>query len=359
MNFLKNIFRMAMVAFAAIAVTACEPNNGAGAGDDSKMKKNPSWSVSYAGPAEINGESFKHTAAVISTDENTYTVIVVRAEEFQTSKLEALGEALIKDMHDYLEYYNEVYGTEYQFADLLDKGSAMIGLADLLPDNYMVLAIGITPEGELSGLYATSKAFEVKEEQPSELYSEWLGNWVFKGDNDKSNNVTISKKVANREVYLSGLMGLPFNIVGEYSAERNDIIFSAQVVAEDYDFGKGKVGEIHLVGVDRDGKYYGLDNGNYGIAIAGVIDNGYRAIVRYGVNQPGYPKFVAMMLAPYINGKYYSLNGDIPAFNGIAELAPASSTTSATPMRFSLGKSLLPTVTPQLTLGEEIESVQF
>ena len=39
-------------------------------------------------------------------------------------------------------------------------------------------------------------------------------------------------------------MGLPFNILGEYSAERNDIIFSSQIVAENYDFGGGKVGEV-------------------------------------------------------------------------------------------------------------------
>ncbi len=351
---------MAMVAFAAIALSACEKGGGnSGAGDDSKMKKNPAWSVSYAGPAEIGGVSYKHTATVISSDENTYTVVTVYADEFQASKLEALGEDLIKDMHEYLEYYNEVYGTEYQFADLLDKGSAMIGLADLLPDNYMVLAIGITPEGELSGLYATSKAFEVKEEQPSELYSEWLGNWIFKGDNGISNNVTISQKTANREIYLSGLMGLPFDIVGEYSAERNDIIFSAQVVAENYEFSGGQVGDVHLVGVDRDGKYYGLDNGNYGIAIAGVTETGHREIVRYGVNQSGYPKFNAMFLTAYIGGTYYNLGENIPAFNGLAELAPASSTASAAPMRYSFSKGRLATKALHLTLGEKIESARF
>lgn len=113
-------------------------------------------------------------------------------------------------------------------------------------------------------------------------------------------------------------MGLPFNILGEYSAERNDIIFSSQIVAENYDFSGGKVGEVHLLGMDRDGIFYGLNNnGNYGIAIAGVIDTS-RGIVRYGVNTPGYPKFVAMMLAAYIDGKYYSLKGDVPAFNGFA-----------------------------------------
>jgi hypothetical protein len=229
---------------------------------------------------------------------------------------------------------------------------------DLLPDDYMVWAIGITSEGELSGLYATSKPFEVKEEQPSELYSEWLGNWVFKGDNGISNNVTISHKTANQEIYLSGLMGLPFDIVGEYSAERNDIIFSAQVVAENYEFSGGQVGDVHLVGVDRDGKYYGLDNGNYGIAIAGVTETGHREIVRYGV-LPGYPKFVAMMFAAYVDGGYLSLKGDIPAFNFLAELAPASSTASVAPMRFSFSKGRLATKALHLTLGEKIESARF
>ena len=360
MNFLKNIFRMAMVAFAAIAVTACSPDNGSSE-DDSNMKVNPSWSVAYAGASEIEGVSYKHTAAVISTDQNPYTVIVVRANEFNASKLEALGELLIRDMYAYLDNYNAMYGTEYVFGDMLDTGSTMVGLEDLFPNKYIIIALGITPEGELSGLYAASKPFEVKEEAPTSLYSEWLGEWVYTGDNNKSNNVTLSQKVANRELYMSGLMGLPFDIVGEYSSDRNDIIFSSQIAAEDYDFGGGKVGEIHLIGVDRDGLFYGLEeNGSYGIAIAGVMDGGYRAIVRYGVNQPGYPKFVAMMFAAYIDGKYYSLKGDIPAFNGFAGFEPATAKTkSAAPMNFSLGKSLLPTATPQLRIGKQIESVRF
>lgn len=344
MNFLKNILRMAVVAIAAIAVTACE-NGSDSAGEDSNMKKNPSWSIAYAGAAEINGENHKHTVAVISTDNNPYTVVTVYADEFQTSKLEAFGELLIQDMLDYLKEYNAAYDTSYVLADLLDSGTTMVSLGDPYPGEYISIAIGITPEGELSGLYAASKPFVIEEETPTALYSEWLGNWVFKGDNKQSNNITISRKIANRQIYLTGLMGLPFSIVGEYSVERNDIIFSAQVVAENYEFSGGQVGEIHLLGVDRDGKYYGLaENGNYAIAIAGVIDNGYRAIERYGVNQPGYPKFVAMFLTAYINGKYYELGADnpLPTFSGWSELAPAgTSTNSAAPKQLSLGRKVV------------------
>ena len=333
---------MAMVAIATIAVTACE-NGSDSAGEDSNMKKNPSWSIAYAGAAEINGENHKHTVAVISTDNNPYTVVTVYADEFQTSKLEAFGELLIQDMLDYLKEYNAAYDTSYVLADLLDSGTTMVSLGDPYPGEYISIAIGITPEGELSGLYAASKPFVIEEETPTALYSEWLGNWVFKGDNNQSNNITISRKIANRQIYLTGLMGLPFSIVGEYSVERNDIIFSAQVVAEKYEFSGGQVGDIHLVGVDRDGKYYGLDNGNYAIAIAGVYDNGFRSIVRYGVNAYGYPKFVAMFLIAYVDGEYLEIGMDnpLPTFSGWSELAPAdASTSSVAPKQLSVGKKV-------------------
>lgn len=344
MNFLKNILRMAMVAFAAIALSACERGgDNLGEGDDSNMKKNSAWSVSYAGAAEIGGESHKYTVAVISTDNNPYTVVTVYADEFQVSKLEALGELLIQDMLDYLEYYNALKGTSYVLADMLDSGTTMVSLGDPYPGKYISIAIGITPEGELSGLYAASKPFVIEEEVPTADYTEWLGDWVFNGDNKQSNNVTISRKIANRQVYLKGLMELPFSIVGEYSVERNDIIFSAQVVEKDYKFSDGRVGDIHLLGVDKDGNYYGLDNGNYEIAIAGVFDSGVRSIVPYSVRYPGYPEFVAMFLIAYVDEEYLEIGMDnpLPTFSGWSILAPAgTSISSATPKRLSLGRKV-------------------
>jgi hypothetical protein len=154
---------------------------------------------------------------------------------------------------------------------------------------------------------------------------------------------------------MYGLQNLPFAVVGEYSVERNDIIFAAQVVEQGYEFSDGSVADIHLLGLDEDGKYYGLDNGNYGIAIAGVLENNRRAIVRYGLNQPDYPKFVAMMVVAYMGGKYYSLGEDIAAFNGIAELAPASSTASVTPQRLHFSKGNLKPLDSTLCLGEKID----
>lgn len=166
---------------------------------------------------------------------------------------------------------------------------------------------------------------------PTALYSEWLGNWVLTGDNKVSNSIAISSGVVNETIELKGLMNLPFSIEGVYSTERNDIVFYAQIVEKEYSFSGGQVGSIHLLGLDKDGKFYGLENGEYGIAIAGVLDNGERAIVRFGVNVPDYPKFAAMMLVAKIGDKYYDLDNaaegstNIPAFNVMAMIEPATS----------------------------------
>ena len=243
--------------------------------------------------------------------------------------------------------------------DMLFRGNGVEAFDDLDPGSYIAIAMGITSKGEVSGLYAVSATFHIEEEAPTALYSSWLGDWTLIGDNGISNNVIIGRKVANRSINMYGLQNLPFSVVGEYSVERNDIIFSAQVVEQGYQFSDGSVADIHLLGVDEDGKYYGLDNGNYGIAIAGVLENNKRAIVRYGLNTPDYPKFVAMMVVAYMGGKYYSLGKDFAAFNGIAELAPAATTASVESMRLRYSKGKLIPMKQTLCLGEMIDVSQF
>lgn len=323
------------------------------------MLPNPAWSIAYTGAKTINDVEFKHTVTVNSTDNAPYTIAVVYASEYDSSKLRELGDALAGSMMEYLDAYNTTYGTAYTLNDMLFRGNGVEAFDDLDPGYYIAIAMGITSKGEVSGLYAVSATFHIEEEAPTALYSSWLGDWTLIGDNGISNNVIIGRKVANRSINMYGLQNLPFSVVGEYSVERNDIIFSAQVVEQGYQFSDGSVADIHLLGVDEDGKYYGLDNGNYGIAIAGVLENNKRAIVRYGLNTPDYPKFVAMMVVAYMGGKYYSLGKDFAAFNGIAELAPAATTASVKSMRLRYSKGKLIPMKQTLCLGEVIDVSQF
>lgn len=319
------------------------------------MLPNPAWSIAYTGAKTIEDVEYKHTVTVNSTDNAPYTIAVVYASEYDASKLRDLGNALAGSMMEYLDAYNATYGTSYTLNDMLFRGNGVEVFDDLDPGYYIAIAMGITSKGEVSGLYAVSATFHIEEEAPTALYSSWLGDWTLIGDNGVSNDVVIGRNVANKSINMYGLQNLPFAVVGEYSVERNDIIFAAQVIEQGYEFGDGSVADIHLLGLDEDGKYYGLDNGNYGIAIAGVLENNRRAIVRYGLNQPDYPKFVAMMVVAYMGGKYYSLGEDIAAFNGIAELAPASNAASVTPQRLHFSKGNLKPLNNTLCLGDMID----
>lgn len=317
------------------------------------MLPNPAWSIAYTGAKTINDVEFKHTVTVNSTDNAPYTIAVVYASEYDSSKLRDLGDALAGSMLEYLDAYNTTYGTAYTMNDMLFRGNGVEAFDDLDPGYYIAIAMGITSKGEVSGLYAVSQTFHVEEETPTALYSSWLGDWTIIGDNSVSNSVIIGRKVANKSINMYGLQNLPFSVVGDYSVERNDVIFYAQVVEQGYQFSDGSVADIHLLGLDEDGKYYGLDNGNYGIAIAGVLENNKRAIVRYGLNQPDYPKFVAMMIVAYMSGKYYSLGDDIATFAGIAELAPAATTASQSPVLLHFSKGGLKSA--PLCLGRIID----
>lgn len=329
----------------------------------SGMNVNPSWSVAYTGAGAINGNNYNHTVSVVSTDNNPYTIVTVYASEYDASKLRDLGEWLVEDMIAYLNSYNEAYDGNYELNDLLYRGSGMTAFDNLNPGYYVAVALGITSKGEVSGLYAVSKTFEIKEETPTSLYSAWLGEWVINGDNNVSNDVVIARNVANKSINLVGLMGLPFYIAADYSTERNDIIFYAQMVEQGYQFSDGTVADILLVGLDKDGKFYSLGNGSYDIAIAGVLEGGQRAIVRYGVNLPDYPKFVAMMLIAQVGDRYYSLDTSegttIPAFNVMATI-DAPTTTATTLAVDSVAKSYrngFKKLAPALKLGKQITNI--
>lgn len=359
----------------AVEFTTLEANTGGNTGGNPSedevytgMNVNPSWSIAYTGVGTIEGTEYNNTVTVTSTDNNPYTIAIVYASEYDSSKLRGFGEKLIEDMYSYIDENNYAYGTSYVLNDLLYRGNGKTAFENLYPGYYVAVALGITSKGEVSGLYAVSATFEIKEEEPTSLYTSWMGNWVLNGDNNVSNNITLSRDVANKSIAMTGLMNLPFTILGDYSTERNDIIFYAQTIVSDYEISDGEggtaVANIQLVGLTEDGKFYGLDKGSYAIAIAGVLEGGQRAIVRYGVNLPDYPEFVAMMIVAEVNGTCYSLDSKegttIPAFNIMATIdAPAAEATTLAAHRFSTPyrnghKRLMPTLRLGRNISEQL-----
>ena len=308
---------------------------GSSGPDMNGMTYNDAWTVVYAGSDTINDKQYDHVIRVISTDTNSYATTIVYAEAYDPTQMRDLAEAMLVDLKKYLDDYNNAYGTAYRFQDLLYTGHAADPY-DLNPGRYRAIAVGFTPSGEVSGLYAVSDEFEVEESMATSNYLAWVGNWSIEGQNGTTSTIKLERGYANRSLYMTGWEGFDdLAVEVQYDAELDAIFFFSQLVAEDYDLGEeyGKA-NIYLFASDEDNYYYDIKDGEYYIAIGGILDDGVRAIVRYGVNVPEYPKFVQMFFMAEIDGKYYGLTPeeDIPSF--IAGMYPVSSTMSCDTHRY-------------------------
>lgn len=281
------------------------------------MRRNDAWTVMYVGKDRLNDVEYDHVVRVISTDNNPYAITLVYADAYDPYQLKDLADAMLVDLKNYLVEYNEQNATSFTFADMLYTGNGADPF-DLDPGVYRALAVGFTPEGEVSGLFSVSDEFEVEEQLPTPNYLAWLGNWTIEGQNGAISTVNIAKKHANRSFVMTGWEGFEdLEVEVEYNAELDAMFFYSQLVAEDYDLGEeyGKA-DIYLFAGDEDGYYYDNKDGDYYIAIAGILDGGQRAIVRYGVNVPGYPKFTQMFFMADIDGKFYTFTKEenLPSF---------------------------------------------
>lgn len=312
------------------------------------MKLNPAWTVNYVGEGVVNGEDYDHVVTVNSTDRNTYAITIVYASLWNLDDLYDMAVLFAEDLVAYVDEYNDYYGTSYTVGDALYSGTASDAF-DLYPGYYIAVALGITPEGKVSGLYATSEVFEVKEAIPTEQYKSWLGDWTIVGENDVEFTVTLSRHVANRSFWMYGWEGfedIPVDV--EYSEERNDLTFYAQLVQENYYLEEYDVtANMYFLGGDVDDNFYTVIDGNYGIAIAGVLEDGQRALVRYGVNQPGYPKFISMFYAAEVDGQYmcFTETENLPTFRGIAEMNPVETQSAAARRAPAKSGSMIKSVT--------------
>lgn len=319
----------ASVEFKTTVSSEEEPGGNTGGGETvNGMKVNKAWTVNYVGEGVLYEEEYDHVVTVNSTDRNTYAITIVYASLWDVNDLYDMAVLFAEDLVAYVDEFNEYYGTSYTVADVLYSGTASDAF-DLDPGYYMAVALGITTEGKVSGLYAVSDVFEVKEAIPTENYKSWLGDWTVVGQNDVAFDITISRHVNNKSYWVYGWEGfedIPVDV--EYNEERNDITFYSQLVAEGYYIESlDRTVNMYFLGGDKDNNFYTNTDGDYGIAIAGVLDDGQRALVRYGVNTPNYPTFTTMFYAAEVDGEYvfFTETEDLPSFRSIAAINPAES----------------------------------
>lgn len=241
--------------------------------------ENPAWNVAYTGEQEINGTAYEHTVTVTSTDDNMYFITAVSKEYFDQTELNVIAEEEIAYIKEYIDSYNAQNGTNYTIDALLYQGSGMDAF-NFEAGEWIALAIGVGADGELSGLYAKSDVITIEEEEMTEGYAAWLGDWTFTGANGLTQQVTFSKGKANKSYKMTGYEGeatggLEVSVLWD---EENQCWYIFNQMLGLYSFQDGP-GEIWFVGNDAEGNFY--DTEELPICIGGMFEDGTLGAIPY------------------------------------------------------------------------------
>ena len=189
-----------------------------------EMTVNPNWTVAYSGAQEYEGQVYEHTATVTSTDQNPWFLSgAYEKEMFDAAVAEygltAIAQAELDGLKDYVNQINAYYGYNLTAVDLAYVGTDWDAIAIEPGKEYVVMAIGIGADSELSMLYAISDVISIEEEDMDEAYAAWLGNWTFTGANGLTQNVTFSKGIANQSYKMTGYEGQSLPVTVLWDAE--------------------------------------------------------------------------------------------------------------------------------------------
>jgi hypothetical protein len=191
-----------------------------------EMTVNPNWTVTYSGAQEYDGQVYEHTATVTSTDQNPWFLSgAYEKEMFDAAVAEygltAIAQAELDGLKDYVDQINAYYGYNLTAVDLAYVGTDWDAIAIEPGKEYVVMAIGIGADSELSMLYAISDVISIEEEDLDEAYAAWLGNWTFTGANGLTQNVKFSKGIANQSYKMTGYEGQSLPVTVLWDAENH------------------------------------------------------------------------------------------------------------------------------------------
>lgn len=165
---------------------------------------NPAWTVTYIGDYEYEGEILQHVVSVESTDNNTYFTTAWPKNYFDQTPIETIADNEISAWVEYLAQYGETLG--YILAN--ESSLSQVSIDTQYGNEWYVIAIGADAQGKATGYYAVSDLVTIVEEEPTEEYAAWLGDWTFTGANGVAFDINFAKKVANQTYSMTGWEGM-------------------------------------------------------------------------------------------------------------------------------------------------------
>ena len=297
-----------------------------------EYKVNPAWTVEYKGRQYIEEYEYEHTVTVTSTDENQYFMTVVTKDRFDNTEIEVLLGEEVDAFNKFIDDYNAYYAIDSTVEDWSFVGDAIDAFGIELGYTYVAMAIGCDTKGNLTGLYAYSEEFEPAEEEMTEAYASWIGDWTFTGANGVAFDVNFRKGKSNATYIMSGWEGNSKSLDGvrpyldveiDWYASSNTWMLWSQAL------GTFKSNGEEFTMYFTSGNYVDLGEEMYmtdGLIICIGCDqpNGKREVISYGEDNK--PFYTHMRYA----GQFYNGTGaftvDVPTFP--ITVTPATKTTS-------------------------------
>ena len=168
---------------------------------------NSAWTVEFTGRQFIGEQEFENTVTVTSKDKNPYFMTIVTKDRFESTEIKTLLTEELESLKEFIDQYDKYYDVVTAFKSWCFSGSAIDAFGLESGYDYIAMAIGASEDGELTGLYAYSKVFKPYEEEMTEAYASWIGDWVFTGANGVSFDINIRKDKSNKTFTMTGWEG--------------------------------------------------------------------------------------------------------------------------------------------------------
>lgn len=210
------------------------------------LKENKTWSIEYGGRQLVQGTKVEIINVTKVPANTLYLVSVINRENYSTYE---------GKLKEFLE-------AELEYAvqnDYIYSGDQTIQFDPFRHGTWYAFIIGIDSDKKLTGEYAYLK-FTVEEEEPTEDYLKWIGNWTAT-DGKFTYNLKVSQLEANFIYRVDGwevFDGADVEMNLEYLEtfyDGGDMYFTSQYITsyEDTDLNGVVVDECFLGEIDYDG----------------------------------------------------------------------------------------------------------
>ena len=325
------------------------------------MTVNPNWTVTYIGDYEQGGKVYDNVVVVETTDTNPFFVTAWPVDYYEELGIEAIVEEEIKAWEEMLAQYPGATWNDIVYTESI---LAQVSIEPEYGTKWYAMAIGCDTNGKATGLYALSEVIDLEnlgggddsgdEEDLTEAYAAWLGDWTFTGANGISQNVTFSIGEANKTFLMSGYEGLPadYAVTVDWSEEYQAWeIWNQELGTVQFD--DGSEGNLWFLGENAEGHLYLSE---LPICQGGMLEDGTLAAlpfegdlemqdgskVPYLVNDMLYIAYLGGTSLSYVTGTFQTGYPTFPI-----TITPATKATTCAVKEFKGGKKTINSLTPK------------